>query len=318
MSHLLGVDLGGTNTKLVRLDGDGTVRESRQWENGSATPEQWIEQCREHLSGWAAEDATCLGLSVAGLVGASRRIENAPNLRSFEQFDFVGAFAGIWPDLEVELENDVHCAVFGESRAGVARGFSHVLMLSLGTGVGGGAIVDGKLFRGSRGMGAEFGHTLLNCDGPVCKCGLPGHVEAYLGAEAIAARIQQAASADSERGAALRVSGSVDGYSAALLSALAQRGDPLACELWEELGGWLGLAFANLSHAFNPEMCVVGGGVAEAGELLLEPARRSLRAKRMRAESLECELRAAALGPLGAAIGAALLARERVAGAESR
>jgi glucokinase len=304
---ILGVDMGGTNTKAVRLSGAGELIESRQWPTRAGdAPRAWMNTLIGQLGDWVDAELPALGLSVAGLVGPERRIERAPNLPQFEGFDFRAALAQKWPHLRVAVENDVNCAVFGEHLAGAAKGKRFVVMLSMGTGVGGGLVLDGQLYRGVAGMGAELGHTVLDPNGPPCKCGLRGHVESYLGAVAIGERL--AALASHPRGQRLSELGREIGYTPESLSKAAREGDALALEIWEELGEWLGRAFANLVHIFNPEICLVGGGIASAGELLLEPARRSLRANSIAAASAHVELKAAALGPYGAAIGAALLA----------
>ena len=305
---ILGVDMGGTNTKAVRLAESGELLEQRQWPTrADAAPAAWMRALIVEMNDWVDRDVVALGLSVAGLVGPERRIERAPNLPQFEGFDFRAAIAKEWPRLRVAVENDVNCAVFGEHMAGAAKGKRYVVMLSMGTGVGGGLVLDGRLYRGVAGLGAELGHTVLDPNGPPCKCGLRGHVESYLGAVAIGERL--ASLATHPAGKRLSELGRELGYTPQMLSRAAAEGDPLALSIWEELGDWLGRAFANLVHIFNPEICLVGGGIASAGDLLLEPARRSLRANSIAAASAHVEIKAAALGPYGAAIGAALLAR---------
>jgi len=203
----------------------------------------------------------------------------------------------------------------GEQEFGAARGARNALMLGLGTGVGGAILLEGHLFRGETGVAGELGHTLLDHDGPPCTCGLRGHVEAYLSTRAIGdhARSRMEAASAPERAPLAELVG--EGRpTPRQLATLGHAGDPLAVSILADLGRWLGIACGNLVNIFNPGLVVIGGGVAGSGDLLLEPARRERRARAMPGPGAAVRLVLTELGPEGAALGAAALAREALDG----
>jgi glucokinase len=197
--------------------------------------------------------------------------------------------------IPVVVDNDANCATVAETRVGAARGCSWVVMLTLGTGIGGGLVLGGELYRGAVGAGAELGHVPVDLDGPECFGGCPGRgcLEALCSGSAI------------ERDA---------GIPAEEVVGRAFAGDDAAVSLLRDVGVRLGAGLAGLAMTFNPEVIVIGGGVMAAGELLLAPAREEL-ARRALAPASDVRVVSAALGPEAGMIGAALLARDKVAGA---
>lgn len=304
---ILGIDIGGTNVKVVLLEGSD-ARELR----GIATksepdPARLLAQLRETLqSELNGGSLPRVGLSVAGLLDFGGVLVEAPNLRGFVGHDMRRLWAQEMPFELVALENDVQCAMFGEFAAGAAREIRHAVMLSLGTGVGGGVLVDGNLLRGAGGFAAELGHLLLDPDGPLCACGKNGHVESYLSSSAIVTTAREKLEL-SDAESSLRDAS--EELSVEVISRAAHAGDGLATEVLADRGFYLGLAATQLAHAFNPAICVIGGGVAGSGDFLLEPARRTLRERGMEAPASMMKIVAAELGPTGAARGAALLAQ---------
>lgn len=296
----LGIDIGGTQTKLAIVFGDGATRLLHGIPTASASgPGDFFDRLHAQLEETlSALRPVAAGLSVAGLVDRDEQLVAAPNL---------GAFVGVglreeWDArFEVALrcvENDVQCAIYGELVAGAAQGQTHAAMLSLGTGVGGGLVADGRLYRGARGLGAELGHIILDPNGPPCACGGRGHVESYLSSAAIV-----------EAARATFVDCPAD-LSVEEISRRARAGDDDARELLRDRGYYLGLACASLAHALNPGLIIIGGGVAGCGEYLLEPARQTLRERSMAASLVGLELVPAQLGTASAAIGAAHLAKD--------
>ncbi len=200
----------------------------------------------------------------------------------------------------VTLDNDANCAAIGEAAYGAARGRSSVLLVALGTGIGGAVLLGGELWRGAQGMAGEFGHLVVVPGGRPCECGRRGCWEQYCSGTALARAAGVAPTEGSE------------------VTAAAREGDRRALEAFAEVGDWLGRGLAGLVAAFDPELVVIGGGVVEAGELLLTPAREAL------AESLvggayrtEVPVVAATLGTRAGVVGAATLAR-RAADASRR
>jgi glucokinase len=216
--------------------------------------------------------------------------------------------------LPTSMDNDANLAALGEHRYGAARGATNVVMLTIGTGIGGGLIIDGRPYRGSVGAAAEFGHVVIAEDGPPCQGNCPnrGCVESLASGPALAREGLAAAerNPDSALGRALAEGGSIGGRE---VVAAARAGDQIALGVLDLIGGRIGVALASLANALDPDVIVLGGGVMAAGELLLEPARRELRARALPPQN-EVPVRVAALGEEAGAIGAATLALEELAG----
>lgn len=298
---LLGIDIGGTNTKVVLREGD-RLRRAEVLTQASDGPEALARRLVIAVADWPEPDAC--GLSVAGLLNRDRILVQAPNLGPFVGADLAAAFAEFGVAV---IENDVNCAVYGEWKAGAAQGLHHVAMFSLGTGVGGGLVLGGALYRGAGGLAAELGHICLDPDGPRCPCGGQGHVESWLGRHGFArvARMRAAASPQSALAAAI---GRGEEPDAELLAGLAAQGCTVAQDSLAECGRWLGLACANVVSMLQPECILVAGGSARCGELLLGPALAEYDRRCMEAARHSVPVRLAALGVDSAAIGAALLA----------
>jgi glucokinase len=319
----IGVDVGATNTKLVRLGDDLAVAEHAEFKTeGELGPARFVERLAQALTPWigARGDQAAVGLAVAGLVSGEGSLQEAPNLQAFEGFPLAAELSARLGGAAVAMENDVNAAVYAETRVGAARGLRHVLMLALGTGVGGGLVIDGELYRGARGVAGEFGHMTLQIDGPHCSCGRQGHVEAYLGTTGIVTYAGQRfdAASDEQKQPLLRRCREEGGLTPRALALAAADGDPLSVGILGDVGRLLGVVCANLANALNPEAIVIGGGIALAGDPLLKPAGQALKAWAMRPTAEHLQLLAAQLGNQAAAIGAALLARAPLDGGGSR
>lgn len=211
--------------------------------------------------------------------------------------------------LRVAVDNDATAAAIGEHVFGAGVGTRQMLMLTLGTGVGGGIITDGRPYRGSHGAAAELGHLIIDPDGPKCPADCPGHgcLEAYMAGPAMGAAALAEAGADpaAALGRALAAGQTIDSR---LLTELGRSGDPGAVAVLERLGETLGVGLTTLVNIFDPEIIVVGGGAAAAGELLLAPARRMIAARALPPARDAVRVVPAALGPDAGFIGAAALA----------
>lgn len=214
--------------------------------------------------------------------------------------------------LPVVVDNDANGAALAEQRYGAARGASHVAMLTLGTGIGGGLVLGGELYRGSTGAGAELGHMTVDLDGPPCRSGCPnrGCLETVASGRAIGEAGVEIAGrrADSALGRAAAAGEEVTG---ALVTELAHDGDSAAREAIEQVGERLGAGLVNLVNVFNPEVVVIGGGAVAAGDLLLGPARAILAERGLRPNRDQVRVVPAHFGPEAGMLGAALLALER-------
>jgi glucokinase len=263
-------------------------------------------------------DVVAVGIGAAGFVDADRaRVLFAPHLawRNEPLRDRVHEAVG----LPVVVENDANAAAWAEWRFGAGRQQNQLVCVTLGTGIGGGIISDGTVQRGRFGTAGEFGHMIVVPDGHRCECGNRGCLEQYASGNVLGREARELARAGSPVTVPLmeRVGGDVDALVGPVITQAAREGDPCAIELFEEVGRWLGIGLANLAAALDPGMFVIGGGVSDAGELLLRPARESFRRILTgRGFRPEPTIVKAALGPEAGLVGAADLARAGRAPAE--
>ena len=312
MTLAVGVDIGGTKVAAGVVDEDGTVlararrtTPSRDARAVEATIADVVRELR------ATHDVTAVGIGAAGFVDAERsRVRFAPHL-AWRDEPLRDALAGVL-GLPVVVENDANAAAWAEWRFGAGRGETHLVCVTLGTGIGGGAVVDGIVQRGRFGMAGEFGHMVVVPEGRRCECGNRGCLEQYASGNVLGREARELARAGSPVAVALleRVAGDVDALVGPVVTAAAREGDPCAVELFEDVGRWLGVGLANLAAALDPGTFVIGGGVSEAGELLLRPARESFRRTLTgRGYRPEARVVRAAFGPEAGLVGAADLAR---------
>jgi glucokinase len=254
-----------------------------------------------------------VGVGAAGLVDETRSIVRfAPNLGWREQP--LRSQLEQATGLPVVVENDANAAAWGEYRFGAARGRDDVVMLTIGTGIGGALVMAGRLHRGRFGLAGEVGHLVLDKDGRHCGCGRRGCWEQYASGNALLRTARNRAAQERDRARVLLSygDGTPEGVAGPHVTAAAQAGDPVALETFEEIGYWLGRGMAELAAVLDPGSYVVGGGVSEAGELLLGPARREFAAHLVGADVRPiAEILPAGLGNLAGLVGAADLARAR-------
>ena len=310
----IGVDVGGTKVAAGVVDDSGTILARTRHPTPSADPadvEDVIASCVQELR--TSHEVAAVGIGAAGFIDAERsRVLFAPNLswRDEPLRDAVTARVG----LPVVVENDANAAAWAEHRFGAGQGEPHLVVVTVGTGIGGGIVLDGRLHRGRYGIGAEFGHMQVVPGGRRCGCGRLGCWEQYCSGRALLREAREIA--DVRRGYGARLlelgNGRPEGIEAREVTAAAQEGDPAALDCFEEIGSWLGQGLADLAAVLDPGAFVIGGGVADAGELLLEPARRAFAARLTGASSRPAaEIRVASLGNDAGMVGAADLARHR-------
>lgn len=308
------MDLGGTKMLVGALSSSGEVVHRRVVGSAGLTAEQLLIELEGRLRD-ALEDRpgiAAIGLGIPCTIDRGRGVcvhaANLP-LREAPVRDIVREDFG----LPVSIDNDANAAVFAEQRRGAAAGATNVVMLTIGTGIGGGLIIDGELYRGSTGAGGELGHVVIDLDGPPCQGNCPNHgcIEAIASGTALAGEAGLAAARhpESALGRAAAQEGAVDGR---LVTELAFGGDPASVEVLATIGRRLGAALSGLANIFDPDVMVVGGGVMAAGDLLLNPAREEFAARALPPQN-RIPIRAAALGADAGMIGAALLATEELA-----
>jgi len=306
--YSLGVDIGGTKILGAVVDEEGTIVSKTRVPTDREEGVDALPEAVDLFLAEATKPIEAIGLAVAGFVEyPSGRILFAPNL-SFSN-PGVGAVLSREYGLPVVVENDANAAAWAENLFGAGRGTLNMLMVTVGTGIGGGMILDGRLYRGSRGFGAEFGHMPVTLDGPACNCGSHGCLESVASGTALGrmARERVAGFPDSE---VLRLAhGKVEDITGAMVGKAADTYDPFAIELLWDLGTMLGVGLAGLAKAFDPELIVVGGGVLEEGESILGAAREEVLA-RYKGQVDPPSVVSASLGNDAGVVGAAQLALE--------
>lgn len=316
----IGIDIGGTAIKIAVLWNDGrVVRSDRIPTEVAAGPEPALRRivaCVESLL--AAEsmrpaEMRAIGIDSAGIVDTARNLVlDAPNLRGWQGYPLA---AGIGEHFGVPafLENDVNAMAFGEYSCGAGRGVRSLVCLTLGTGVGGGIVLDGRLVRGAHGAAGEIGHMSLDRNGPRCACRSYGCLERYVGAQYLVARAVEFLARDARPS---RLRDIAPGQMHARdVGEAAAAGDTIAREVLEETGRWLGVGLANVVNILDPDVIVIGGGVSRAGAPLFAAARQMVRERAMSVPAAAVQIVPAALGDDAAVVGAALLAQARLAAA---
>ena len=307
--YRIGVDLGGTNIAV------GLVNEENEIVCRTTVPTRAalsadtvigdIADCiRNALVLSGADTAECCGVGVGtpGKCGADGVVFHAHNL-GWEGVA-LGAMLRAQIDLPVTVRNDADCAALGEVAAGAAKGSESALLLTLGTGIGGGLIINGEIFSGRGMLGGEFGHMCIAMDGEECSCGQRGCWEAYASATALIRQAEAAAAAHPE--SLLSSMGAPDGEK---IYAAAAQGDAAAMAVTAKYAEYVGVGLVNLINALYPEVVLIGGGVSGAGEALLAPLRDYAAAHYfLRGTAPLPEIRPAALGGDAGIIGAAALA----------
>ncbi len=309
----IGLDIGGTNLKasLISSGGEvlGRVHRPSPEAAGAGGADEGYARIRTTLSALvesAAEGKPIAGIGIgcAGVLSADRRtILASPNLPAFEDFPlrpFLEETFGV-PTL---LENDANAIALGEGWRGAgagAGGEGALVVVTLGTGVGTGFILGGEVWRGGAGMGGEGGHTTIDPEGPPCRCGNRGCLEAFVGAYGILRRFRDALASG-------RASGLAPGSDLGVqeIADAARAGDALAADVLRETGRYLGIGLANFANLFNPKKIVVTGGVSRAGDAILDPARAEMKRRAFPAVTESLEVLPGRLGddagPLGAVL----------------
>ncbi len=317
MSLTIGIDVGGTKVAAGVVDDHGRIVEKLKRSTPAASPERTARVIGEAVTELLGRhDADAVGIGAAGFVDTvGSRILFAPNLawRNEPLKEQVEDYVG----LPVVVENDANAAVWAETMLGAARGHEHVMLIAVGTGIGAGIVINGQLYRGRWGIAGEPGHYRVVPDGRLCGCGNRGCWEQYASGSALVAEAREFARRSP--GPAVRLlqlgGGSAEGISGPEVTRAAREGDAAALRCFEIVGAWLGQGLAALAAILDPGCFVIGGGVSEAGDLLIRPARAAF-ADALTGGSYRphAEIRLAQLGADAGVIGAADLARRALAG----
>ncbi len=307
----IGVDLGGTNLKIALVSETGEIlkeiRRDTQAEKGPEFILSEIEAGVDTLLKETGDAAVAgIGMGIPGAVDYDNGIVTyPPNLPGWKEVPVRDRFSRKF-HLPVFVDNDANVAALAEKAHGAGRGANHLICITLGTGVGSGLILNGKLFHGAVGAAGEFGHTTIRYDGPQCNCGNYGCIERYVGAQYIVERAvdKLATYPDSALQQFLLEGKDV---TPKVLNELAERGDALCLETLRETGELLGIALVSVVNLLNLELIVIAGGISNAGEKLFEPIRRKIRELALPLPRSTVQVKKAEMGDRAGVVGAAQL-----------
>ncbi len=308
--HVLALDIGGTKLAAGVVDTSGgvhsfVVASTLAEEGPDSGLERLFELGRQAVreSGVASPAIAAVGIGAGGPLDAARGVLIAPpHLPGWVDVPLIQRAEEAF-GLPAALENDATAAAAGEHRFGAGAGTRHMVYLTISTGVGGGTVIDGRLYRGAGGNGGELGHVTVDYDGRPCRgCGRRGCLEAYVSGTSIAERAREAG---------------MEGAVAGDVAEAAKAGDPIAMAVWDETVDALACGLTSIVNLFEPELVVLGGGVVSGtGEQLLGPVRTRVRAESMPPAAAEVQIVAAALGKRVGVVGAAAIAIERIGAGE--
>jgi glucokinase len=308
--RVIGIDAGGTKLLGGVVDEDLVVhhRVHRTWRGGdrAETLDIFVESVEEVRA--AAPDVAAVGFGIPALVewetGVSRWSTHLP-LADVRFRDVMSERLG----LPVVVDNDANAALLAEARSGAARGVSHAVLVALGTGIGSGLLLDGRIYRGSRGLGAEIGHMVIDLHGPDCQGDCPGRgcLEVMASGSTIGREGRAAAAAHPESALGRRMAAEQE-ITGGIVTELAHAGDAAAASVLAQIGRRLGYGLVGVVNVFNPELIVIGGGAIAAGELLLGPAREVVSERALPPVREMVSIVPAEFGDESGMLGAALLA----------
>lgn len=310
--YYIGIDLGGTNIAigLVSEDGKIVIHKSIPTlsERGiDAICQDMIQLCKAIMKekGLKKEDIHSIGVGTPGYIDSENGIIIYTNNIDIKNFE-VGRIMKENLDIPVYVGNDADCAALGEVTSGVAKGCNNAIILTLGTGVGGGLIINRRIFNGSFPGGGELGHQVIIQGGRRCTCGRDGCLEAYASATGLIASAKEAALSNPSSMLNKLVDGHMSQMNAKIPFDAAQQGDAVAQKVIDEYIGYLATGITNLINVFKPEMVVLGGGIAKQEEKLIKPLVEAVK-KEVYAGDLQTKIDVALLGNDAGIIGAAML-----------
>jgi glucokinase len=312
---VIGIDLGGTKISTALVNGDGKIiaqdyRETQAIAGPQVVVGRALDSAREVMAQAEVEQSqvAAVGIGAPGSVDIKTGVVVAPpNLPGWDRVplrQLVEDGLGI----KAFLENDANAAALGEHRLGAGRGTEHMIYVTVSTGIGGGLILDGRLYHGVSGMAGEIGHITVMPYGPLCGCGNRGCLEALASGTAIAREARERVVRGVPTLMADLAEGDLERITAKLVAEAARQGDVEAQEIIDQAMRYLGVGMANLANLFNPQLIVIGGGLTNIGELLFGPVRRVVDQRAFRAQSQALRIVRAELGDDVGVLGAAAVA----------
>jgi glucokinase len=309
----IGVDLGGTNLRVAVVDAAGTILD----EEHSPTPKDWpslVDALADAVGQFLKDDDEigAVGMGAAGLVDREGTVHYAPNIPMLVDAPLGGELATRLA-VPVIVDNDANVAAWGEVCHGAAKGARDALVITLGTGVGGGIVLDGRIYRGAHGFAAEVGHWQVDPHGAMCACGEVGHWESTASGTALGRMARERAAAGEAPGVLARANGDIGQVSGRMVGDSARAGEADGLAILGDYAHNVAIGFAGLANILDPEVIVVSGGLVELGDLLFDPLHAAfLGHLEGSAHRPAVPVLPAALGEQSGVIGAAALARSLV------
>jgi glucokinase len=308
----VGIDIGGTKVLGAVVDAAGEIVSLDRRPTEGHDVRKVEDTIVDVVAGFARQyDVAAVGIGAAGFVDVTRTVVMfSPHLNW--RREPLRARVAERVRLPVVVDNDANTAALAECRFGAGRGHRFVLCATLGTGIGGALVIDNRVYRGANGMAGEFGHIQVVPDGHRCECGNRGCWEQYASGNALVREARELVRSTSPMARHLRavVDGDADALDGPQITQAARDGDPLSIELLADVGRWLGVGLAGMAAAFDPGCIIIGGGVSQAGDLLIDPTRRAFsRSLTGRGHREEPVIVRAELGPNAGFVGAADMAR---------
>lgn len=316
MKKVLAFDLGGTKFAFGVVAENGEVLGSDKIETlAKQGPEQAIQRVNIAAQSLLkklnikSEELMGIGIASPGPLDISKGcVDGSPNLPGWTGYSIERGLSTFF-NLPARIDNDANAAALGEYKFGAGKNKKNMVYITVSTGIGGGVIVDGRLMRGANGNAAELGHLTLNIAGPACPCGANGCLEMYASGTAIARRTREVIRAGAKT-KILDLAGELDNITPHHVLAALQQNDEVAQKIWNETTEYLGRGLAVVINTFNPELIVVGGGVATAGDILLQPVREKALHYAFPRLAAVCSIVPAGLGSHVGVVGAAACAFE--------
>lgn len=315
MAKRIGIDVGGTNVKIALVDDNGKIIYSNSVPTYAKMGYEYtvnnIKQAIKDLmkeTNTTPSDIEGIGFDFPGQVDCKTGVVKlAPNIPGWVNVPIAQMIEDEF-HIPTRIDNDVRCAALGELKFGAGRGCENFICITVGTGIGSGIVINGKVVRGATNAAGELGHIKLQMNGgPICGCGDTGCLEAFASGPAIVAMAQEyikGGKSTKFREMAAVEGGEITPY---MVAKAAEEGDPVAKRIFEIVGEYIGIGLTSVINLLNPERVIIGGGVAESGELLLGPIRKTIKARAMVVAGNAVEIVPAQLGNSAGVIGASML-----------
>ena len=311
--YVIGLDIGGTNMRGALLNGiEEQVDEIKIPSEASVSIDRLVDNLVDLVEKLRGSKEICgLGMGIPGIIDTAKGIiTEAPNIRGIDNYPIRDVLREkLGSEIKLVIENDANMIALGEWRSGAGKDIESMIMMTIGTGLGGGLVLDGELWSGTQGMGGEIGHITINPKGPKCNCGNYGCLESYASAVAIRRRVSEGLSSGRVTGSLRdQVKNANPADIPTLVMIAGREGEEFALGIWRELGKAIGIAIASLQNLLDVDMVVIGGGIANAWDLFIEDVHEEAYTRGFSAPMKHLKIEKSALGDDAGILGAGYLA----------